>query len=106
MPRRHDFVVVETIDFFDEEDAELGPPVTQKDILLLNKSHPEEELDEEAVKAAEAAAAEVLLPSKRVFVRVCFAKKGRVAETHECMGLGGSHDGWVGGLGWLDGTTF
>jgi hypothetical protein len=61
-------VVVETIDFFDDEDAELGPPVTQKDILLLNKSHPEEEPDEEAVKAAEAAATEVL-----VFARPPFA---------------------------------
>ncbi len=35
---RHDFVVVETIDFYDDEDAELGPPVTQRDVLLLERT--------------------------------------------------------------------
>ena len=36
---RHDFVVVETIDFFDDEDDELPAPMTQKDIVLLNRAN-------------------------------------------------------------------
>ena len=47
---RHDFVVVETIDFFDDEDAELPPPMTQRDVVLLNRAGAFEE--EEAAKAA------------------------------------------------------
>eukprot|EP00884_Botryococcus_braunii_P002572 jgi/Botrbrau1/12315/Bobra.0205s0013.1 len=72
----HEFVVVETIDFFDDEDAELGPPVTQKDILLLNKSHPEEEPDDEAVKAAEAAAAEMDEEEKALLAEATGAAEG------------------------------
>lgn len=33
----HDFVVVETIDFFDEEDLELPPPMSLKELLAFNK---------------------------------------------------------------------
>lgn len=56
----HDFVVVETIDFFEDEDAELGPPITLKEIIAMNKSRPyeaEQEEREAANAAAEAAAA-------------------------------------------------
>jgi hypothetical protein len=38
----HEFVVVETIDFFDDEDEELPPPLTLKEVLLLNKQQGEE----------------------------------------------------------------
>lgn len=40
---RHDFVVVETIDFYADEDAELPPPMTQRDVIILNKAGLEEE---------------------------------------------------------------
>lgn len=33
----HDFVVVETIEFFDDEDEELPPPLTLKDVIAMNK---------------------------------------------------------------------
>ncbi len=36
-PRRHEFVVVETIDFYDDEDDELPPPLTIKDIIATTK---------------------------------------------------------------------
>jgi hypothetical protein len=34
---RHEFVVVETIDFYDDEDDELPPPLTLKDIVMATK---------------------------------------------------------------------
>lgn len=40
---RHDFVVVETIDFYQDEDAELPPPMTQRDVVILNKAGLEDE---------------------------------------------------------------
>ena len=40
---RHDFVVVETIDFYADEDAELPPPMTQRDVIILNKAGLEDE---------------------------------------------------------------
>ena len=40
---RHDFVVVETIDFYDDEDAQLPEPMTQRDVILLNKAAQEQE---------------------------------------------------------------
>ena len=43
-------MVVETIDFFDDEDAELPPPMTQRDVVLLNRAGAFEE--EEAAKTA------------------------------------------------------
>ena len=36
-------MVVETIDFYAEEDAELPMPMTQRDIILLNAAEPYEE---------------------------------------------------------------
>lgn len=33
----HDFVVVETIDFHDDEDPELPPPLTYKDVVALSR---------------------------------------------------------------------
>ena len=30
--------MVETIDFFEDEDLELPPPMTQKDVILLNRA--------------------------------------------------------------------
>ncbi len=52
---RHDFVVVETIDFYADEDAELPPPMTQRDVIILNKAgleddEPAEEEDANAAK--------------------------------------------------------
>ena len=35
--RRHDFVVVEVIEFYDDEDEELPPPLTLKDVITMNK---------------------------------------------------------------------
>ena len=32
-------MVVETIDFFDDEDSELPAPMTQTDIVLLNRAN-------------------------------------------------------------------
>ncbi|KAK9868629.1 hypothetical protein WJX84_000926 [Apatococcus fuscideae] len=40
----HDFVVVETIDFYDDEDAQLPEPMTQRDVILLNKAAQEQEV--------------------------------------------------------------
>ena len=36
-------MVVETIDFYADEDAELPPPMTQRDVILLNKAGLEDE---------------------------------------------------------------
>ena len=60
--RRHDFTVVETIDFFADEEDELPPPMTRSDVMLLNKAQgfPEEE---DAETAAANGAAEVSSPS-------------------------------------------
>ncbi len=55
---RHEFVVVETIDFFEDEDADLPPPMTQRDVILLNKAHPFQEEEEAAAAAAEKAEAD------------------------------------------------
>jgi len=35
----HDFVIVETIDFHQDEDADLPLPMTLKDVVALNKAH-------------------------------------------------------------------
>lgn len=34
----HDFVVVETIDFYEDEDTELPPPLTLREVLQMNKA--------------------------------------------------------------------
>lgn len=39
----HDFVVVETIEFFDDEDEELPGPLTLRDVIQLNRQQPQEE---------------------------------------------------------------
>ncbi|BDA49786.1 Splicing factor 3A subunit 1 [Coccomyxa sp. Obi] len=49
----HDFVVVETIDFYADEDAELPPPMSQRDVILLNKAQQLEDEQEEAAAAAD-----------------------------------------------------
>ena len=36
-------MVVETIDFYQDEDAELPPPMTQRDVIILNKAGLEDE---------------------------------------------------------------
>jgi splicing factor 3A subunit 1 len=33
----HDFVVVETIDFYEDEDEELPPPMSLKELMAFNK---------------------------------------------------------------------
>lgn len=43
---------METIDFFEDEDQELPPPMTQKDVILLNRAGAFQ--DEEAAAQAEA----------------------------------------------------
>lgn len=50
---RHDFVVVETIDFYADEDAELPPPMSQRHVILLNKAQQLEDEQEEAAAAAD-----------------------------------------------------
>ena len=35
--------MVETIDFYDDEDAQLPEPMTQRDVVLLNKAAQEQE---------------------------------------------------------------
>ena len=52
--RRHDFVVVETIDFFREEENELPPPMALKEVVALNKAAPYEADEEEAEDGAQA----------------------------------------------------
>lgn len=49
---RHDFTVVETIDFFADEEDELPGPMTRADVLLLNKAGQggEDEPDEAAAE--------------------------------------------------------
>lgn len=42
---RHDFVVVETIDFHDDEDVDLPPSMSLKDVMALNKARPFEQED-------------------------------------------------------------
>ena len=42
---------METIDFFEDEDQELPPPMTQKDVILLNRADAFK--DEEAAAQAE-----------------------------------------------------
>ncbi|GMH40484.1 hypothetical protein BSKO_08388 [Bryopsis sp. KO-2023] len=49
----HDFVVVETIDFHDDEDAELPPPMSLKDVIALNKARPFEQEEAEQPVTAE-----------------------------------------------------
>ncbi len=44
---RHDFVVVETIEFDEDEDDELPMLLTQRDVVLMNKAGPLEEDDQE-----------------------------------------------------------
>lgn len=44
---RHDFVVVETIEFDEDEDDELPMLLTQRDVVLMNKAGPLEEEDQE-----------------------------------------------------------
>ncbi len=53
--RRHDFVVVETIDFYADEDAELPPPMSQRDVVALNNAAGMEEEEAPADAAAEGA---------------------------------------------------
>lgn len=48
---RHDFVVVETIEFEDDEDDELPMLLTQRDVVLMNKAGPLEEEDQEPAAA-------------------------------------------------------
>ena len=48
---RHDFVVVETIEFEDDEDDELPVLLTQRDVVLMNKAGPLEEEDQEPAAA-------------------------------------------------------
>lgn len=46
-------MVVETIDFYADEDAELPPPMSQRDVILLNKAQQLEDEEEEEAAAAE-----------------------------------------------------
>ncbi|GLI60020.1 hypothetical protein VaNZ11_002084, partial [Volvox africanus] len=54
----HDFVVVETITFDEEEDPELPPPLTLRDVIAMNKSR--EALEALNLQQQEAAAAEAV----------------------------------------------
>lgn len=56
---RHDFVVVETIDFFDDEDKELPPPMTQRDVILLNRAGAFEAEEPQAADGGEGGEMEV-----------------------------------------------
>ncbi len=49
-----DFVVVETIEFADDEDDDLPPPMTLKEVIALGRAQPyEPEAEEAAGKPAE-----------------------------------------------------
>lgn len=61
----HDFAVVETIDFYDDEDEELPPPLSLKEVLVLSRQAadaaltaggPEEGMQVDGAGAAAAAA--------------------------------------------------
>ena len=47
-------MVVETIDFYDDEDAQLPEPMTQRDVILLNKAAQEQEAAQAEVAEAQA----------------------------------------------------
>jgi hypothetical protein len=49
---RHDFTVVETIDFYEDEEGELPNPLTLSDVKTLNKAEPFGEEDASAQDAA------------------------------------------------------
>jgi hypothetical protein len=51
----HDFVIVETIDFYEDEDEELPPPMSIKELVAFNK---QQALQGGGAAAAAAAAAE------------------------------------------------
>ena len=75
--RRHDFVVVETIDFYADEDAELPPPMSQRDVVALNNAAGMEEEEAPADAAADGASGQARnvlhLPSCFIsFFPVCF----------------------------------
>ena len=42
---------METIDFFEDEDQELPPPMTQKDVILLNRAGAFQDEDTAAAQA-------------------------------------------------------
>eukprot|EP00199_Chlamydomonas_sp_CCMP681_P001490 CAMPEP_0119101644 /NCGR_PEP_ID=MMETSP1180-20130426/640_1 /TAXON_ID=3052 ORGANISM="Chlamydomonas cf sp, Strain CCMP681" /NCGR_SAMPLE_ID=MMETSP1180 /ASSEMBLY_ACC=CAM_ASM_000741 /LENGTH=817 /DNA_ID=CAMNT_0007085795 /DNA_START=20 /DNA_END=2473 /DNA_ORIENTATION=- len=52
----HDFVVVETIEFFEDEDEDLPPPLTLKDVINMNKAREYAEAEEQQRRTAAAAA--------------------------------------------------
>ena len=78
----HEFVVVETIDFFEDEDEELPPPLTLKEVLLLNKQQ-----GEELAKAAEEgfAAPEAGGEAMQNGMQVHWGMRGRVNQGIACM---------------------
>ncbi|CAL5220560.1 g2597 [Coccomyxa viridis] len=67
----HDFTVVETIDFYQDEDAELPPPMTQRDVIILNKA---------GLEAEEPAAEEDGDAAKNGKVEMDEAEKALIAE--------------------------
>lgn len=63
-------MVVETIDFYADEDAELPPPMSQRDVILLNKAQQlEDEQEEAAAAATDAGRQEVSISSAYVVVQ-------------------------------------
>ncbi len=72
----HDFVIVETINFDDGEDADLPPPLALRDVIAMNKSR--EALEAMRLQETQAAAASKV-------------RRGAVRMRLGLMGLG-----WVG----------
>ena len=87
-------MVVETIDFFDDEDAELPPPMTQRDVVLLNRAGAFEE--EEAAKTAAGEAGKgqedmEVSHALSVSTHAAWGKKGAVSVCN-CMAHGSSRN--------------
>lgn len=82
---RHDFAVVETIDFFEDEDQELPLPMTQKDVILLNRAGAFQEGEVGAQAEAEKAdddAMEVLTPAGPRVSRLHHLKHPLILSSH------------------------
>ncbi|KAF5843032.1 Pre-mRNA splicing factor PRP21 like protein-domain-containing protein [Dunaliella salina] len=58
----HDFVVVEMIEFYDDEDEELPPPLTLKDVITMNKARAYADEEEKAASEVQAEAKEKVQP--------------------------------------------
>jgi hypothetical protein len=94
----HDFTVVETIDFYDDEDDELPPPMSLKELIAFNKQQ-----QAQGGMPQEAEAAEEDTDMAQVG-RGCDKQQQELEAGEDCLGVG-SH-GWFVCGGGGGGSTF